>query len=384
MTIGQRLGSMATSARGFLWESSGCGDEIPTITASAVCQARAKLSHKVFEWLSAMVLEWADSNLALTTLQHFRVIACDGTTLRLARSNSNYDRFGSGTGEKVSQARAVQFYDVFNELTIGQAIAHYEKGEREIMLSMVDKLPEETLLIMDRGFPSAAVFSSLRDRGIHFCARVQKNFTKDMQDFIKSGEKEGRFVIKPSKSKAMRRKCREAGASTNDIELRRFRFDRPDGKCMILVTSVLDDKQLGIEDFEGLYHHRWAIEEDYKLQKCRMSIESLMGKSPERAEQEFHASVLLKNIASILSKPVRESLEGRTNSKGQEYALNRTSVIKDLIQKWVRLMVTGEFEILLARLQNTWSKMIQPVRKGRSEERIIHQRGPLTTNYPPG
>ena len=89
-------------------------------------------------------------------------------------------------------------------------------------------------------------------------------------------------------------KCRELGLDTLDLKLRLIRIELENGETEILITSLVDTDKYTAEIFFDLYHHRWPIEEDYKVMKCRIEIENFTGKSVLSVYQELFCPNLFK------------------------------------------------------------------------------------------
>jgi hypothetical protein len=102
-------------------------------------------------------------------------------------------------------------------------------------------------------------------------------------------------------------KCRELGLDTLDITLRLIRIQLENGETEILITSLIDTETYPAEIFYDLYHHRWPVEEDYKVMKCRIEIENFTGKSVLSVYQDFHARIFSKNLTAMLAFPARVS-----------------------------------------------------------------------------
>jgi len=65
------------------------------------------------------------------------------------------------------------------------------------------------------------------------------------------------------------------------------------------MKSVLDKKLYPFKDFKYLYHLRWGIEENYKLMKSHLVVESFSGVSDEVVLQDALAEVLTESFAAV-------------------------------------------------------------------------------------
>ena len=88
------------------------------------------------------------------------------------------------------------------------------------------------------------------------------------------------------------------------FSVRLVRVPLKTGQIEILATSLLDASRWPAADFAALYQQRWRIEEAFRHLKCRLQLEQFGGETPEAIRQEFHASILLHNLAIIAAQDV--------------------------------------------------------------------------------
>jgi hypothetical protein len=63
------------------------------------------------------------------------------------------------------------------------------EGERQMLFEHFERLREDNMLLLDRGYPSRWLVALLNQRGISFCMRVEKsggNGFKYVRDFLRS------------------------------------------------------------------------------------------------------------------------------------------------------------------------------------------------------
>jgi hypothetical protein len=124
-----------------------------------------------------------------------RTLSVDGTRLVLpnhesVRAEFGVHKFGPKADSERSLALVSVCYDVLNLLSIDAEIAPYASSERDLLYKHVEKLKENDLLLLDRGYPSKGLFFLLMAKGIHFCVRMKDNWWNEVNTFVKSGEKE--------------------------------------------------------------------------------------------------------------------------------------------------------------------------------------------------
>ena len=134
-------------------------------------------------------------------------------------------------------------------------------------------------------------------------------------------------------------------------------------------TSLTEAQIFKYEQFQELYHLRWPVEEDYKVMKHRIEVESWSGETVESVLQDFHAKVLVKNITAVLTHSTKEAVEKKTSHRKYVYQINFTQAlakIKDVVGLLIRDNVTGIIEELL----DAFIAFLEPIRPGRREKRM--------------
>lgn len=101
------------------------------------------------------------------------------------------------------------------------------------------------------------------------------------------------------------------------------------GETEISITSLIDTETYPAEIFYDLYHHRWPVEEDYKVMKCRIEIENFTGKSVLSVYQDFHARVFSKNLTAMLAFQARVNVE-QEKDKRYPYQINFTQAVSKM------------------------------------------------------
>jgi len=146
---------------------------IRQVTKSAFTQARAKLNSWAFTRLNEVAVNTFYENAPYHTWHGFRTLAIDGTRLVLPNHKSvekefGKHNFGPNADSPRSMAIGSMLYDVLNHLTLDAQLAPYSSSERKLLDMHLDKVEKGDLLLLDRGYPSFALFFILKARGIEF------------------------------------------------------------------------------------------------------------------------------------------------------------------------------------------------------------------------
>ena len=266
-------------------------------------------------------------------------------------------------------ARCSLLYDVLNHVTIDAQIGPYKESEKNLFLNHFEQLKEGDLVLGDRNYPSTELMLRLANKGVEYCFRMKEHGSKVVSSFVNSGVKQ-QIVFLPLSKKAMAFVKDEKSAQS--IECRLIRITLENGEVEILATSLLDENEYEYEQFEALYHMRWNVEEEYKLLKSRIEIESFSGRTSRSIHQDFHAKVLMLTLCATLAYPIAQkvkeeySKEQTGNKHNQQ--INRTSAIgitkENLISILLRKFHQKGIDCMDAIIEDTR----EIVRKGRKNK----------------
>lgn len=277
------------------------GKLVRFVTKSAFCQARQKLNPSALAALVALWVRDLHERITFPRWCGLRVVAVDGTCLRLAPWQENVESFGKGPSGKgsVVMARVLALFAVASRQILHVQIGKYEDGERNLLHRALGLLTADDLLVMDRGFPAVWVYCMLIAHGVHFCARTDGLGWSLVKNFLRSGLPDD--VVEYTPNASVQRQLVQMGLPTPaTIRLRFVRVVLPTGKIEVLVSSMVDRTAFPVNEFAGLYRSRWNIEEAFKVLKHRLHLEGFSGELPQSVEQEIHAKVLMANIACAL------------------------------------------------------------------------------------
>lgn len=274
------------------------GDSMETepVSKQAFSQARQRLSYTAFE---AMHADGIRVNYSMSPKgglwKEYRLIGCDGSTLRLPESEELAKEYGRWkTREDVAQsppmARISEYTDMTTKLVLSGRIAPCRMSEdelareqlTEVVASMRKHGQEKMIFVYDRGYPSEKFIQQHLDLGVDFLFRLPRNFNKTVKKIYASQEAES-FVF-----------------SEDSPMLRISQFEVSSGERELLLTSLTDYHKFSQEDLSSVYHGRWSsMEEGYKRQKVTMQMENFSGKSIEAVKQEYWATLTMGNLIEM-------------------------------------------------------------------------------------
>lgn len=263
----------------------------------AFSTARYNIRHTGFRELLEDSLETAYEAPLYGTWKGYRVIAADGSSLRLPESEEMVKEFGrykpNGTdGTMPPIGRVSLFVDLFTSMVCSARLANWGVGEQTLaeeqlpeVVNMMYKFNQKDLLfVYDRGYPSIKFIDQHYRLKVDFLFRLQKGMYKKLWQRVDGGQRDFDFVIK-------------VGEVSHKVRV--LALDLPNGKKEVLITSLFDRLNFTLVEIGKVYFLRWHIEECYKRLKIGAEIENFSGVNLEAVLQEFWAHLLMCNILSL-------------------------------------------------------------------------------------
>lgn len=264
----------------------------------AFSQARSNLSYTCFQELNDLALQTFYQEDKVGIWKGRRIIAADGSTLRLPESPDTVAHFGRYNCGKNVQAdacpvmgRISEFTDVMSGLIVSAALLPLSIGEESIaegqLKIVAEKMrswsQEKLLFVYDRGYPSKQFMLSHFALNLDFVFRVSSGFNKQIDAFVASGATDRTLKLYD-----------EAPA------LRVAVFLLSSGEQEILLTSLVDSTEVAYEELFSIYGARWrAMEEGYKRQKVQFELQNWATESTMGVLQEFWAMIYITNIVAV-------------------------------------------------------------------------------------
>ena len=373
----------------FYREVNSTDFNIRTVSKSAFSQARAKLNPEAFIELNQNVNQTFYSKAPYLVWNNMRLLAVDGSRLVLPSHPSIEKEFGTHHfGPKADSKRSLALcsflYDTLNLLTLDAQIAPYSCSERELLYKHLEKVKAGDLLLLDRGYPSIALFFLFKALGIEFCARMKDDWWLDVKQLNESGEKERIVKFKlPKKDQKMLSDFPQL--FDQEIECRLVRIELDNGEYEILCTSLTDFEKFPYEDLSELYHHRWNIEEGFKLFKARIEVENFTGKTVRAVKQDFFAKVFMMSLCADLAFPIEDKVkkESKESSNKHPKKINRTSAFEMLRKISIGLFLKNVIKKALDFFDDIVWKTTEIVRPNRKISRKKKPKRLYHMNYKP-
>jgi hypothetical protein len=284
---------------GSLWEH---GEEP---TSGSLVEARDRVGFGPLRVLMHRLQQWLLSTYRdLMTWKGWLVLALDGTTLKVPDSDENRRRFdlpGTNRGRRSAfpQMRALLLVSAHLRLILGACFAPYRRGELTLARRMVDELPENSLLLMDRLYVAWGWLWTLMQRNHQFLVRVPKHIKPRRVSRLGPGD----YLVETQTREPARK---QFSGLPDHLRLRELSV-RIQGKWYRYFTSLLDPVQYPAIDLVRLYCLRWEEEialDEIKTHECAATTVNrpviFRSLRSRRVLQEAYALVIAYNMVRTL------------------------------------------------------------------------------------
>jgi hypothetical protein len=194
-----------------------------------------------------------------------------------------------------------------------------ERGHLMDMLQTVD-FPTDTLFCGDAGFVGYDFWKSILDHGHSFLVRVGANVHL-LKNLGSARESAGLVYLWPDQV---------ARKKQLPLVLRLLTFQGPRGK-IYLVTNVLSDRELSLQQAGQLYRLRWGVELQFRTLKQTFRRSKLRSRTPGNAVVELHWSLV--GLALVQLFAVKEQIPVDSPPAQSSVAL-ALSAIQDAMRNW--------------------------------------------------
>jgi hypothetical protein len=272
-----------------------------TVAPSAVAEARARVGAGPLERIFEMSgQKWGHESARKHEWRGLALYGVDGSTLRVADSEEIRAHFGGPSGERGESGypivRMAALMALRSHILAAAEFGPYSDSEIVLSASLWRAVPDNALVVVDRGFLAAGILVPLARDGQnrHWLTRA-KSTTK--WKVIKSlGKNEDLVELKVSPQ------ARSQNPSLPETyTARAIRYQMKGFQPQTLLTSMLDREVFPATEIVGLYHERWELELGYDEIKTEMldRLESIRSRTVVGVEQELWGLLLAYNLVRL-------------------------------------------------------------------------------------
>lgn len=293
------------------------------VAPSAVPEARRRLGVEPVRHLFDLTAErWGLQAASSARWKGLSVFGLDGSCLRVADTPENdaeFGRPGSGRGGSgYPQIRFVGLMALRSHALAGMSVGGFKTGEMTLVEPLWEKLPDQSLTVMDRGFLSWWPLHRLHTTGTgrHFLIRAKSNLKWNEVKQLGRGDCLVDVVV--------HRKLRQEHPEMPEtFRARVISYQVKGYRPQKLLTSMLDAEKFPAKEVAALYHERWEIELGYDELKTHMleREESLRSRTPEGVLQELAGIGIAYNLVRVEMARLAEELDIPPTSISFRHAL---------------------------------------------------------------
>lgn len=279
------------------------GDLLPS--RSGLCVARQRLGSKPLVNLHRRVVSpLATAQTPGAFYKGMRKVAVDGTILDVPDCPS-LQHFGRSSGSRGAgpfpQVRKLSLVELGTHVEFALTYGGWHDSERKLLPELTDSIPDDALLMLDRGFYSFECWKSLCCKH-KLLARVQKSMVFEPLETFDDGS----YLAKVYRS-SWYRENDSGGILVRVIE---YTIDDPQrtghGERHVLLTNLLDAELFPAEELICEYHERWEIEITFDEQKTHQDplraekTTNFRSETPDGLRQEIYAMSLAHFVIRAL------------------------------------------------------------------------------------
>ena len=352
----------------------------PTLSGGALTHARAKLCASAFVELNqtaVLATVYGPEHAALVQRWHgHRLLGVDSSLVRLPSHAAVGETFGwvqcanhLGPLERYPQGRVSVLYDLLNQIGLEGRLAGSPVAETELAHEHLAAVEPGDVLLNDRGYTGYRWLVAVRAAGAHFVSRCSRGSFAAVQRLFARHAADVSEVVTLAAPQAVRAECRERGWPL-ELTVRLITVRLQSGELEVLVTSLVDETAYPTAAFGPVYWRRWGHETYYGRLKGRLDLEHCSGQTVAAVEQDFHATVLLSNVESVVVGPAQAQLAERTAGRQQPAQVNRAVSVHALKHRLIDLLTSRvPAPQVLAELTEWFQANPVSVRPGRKVKR---------------
>lgn len=335
----------------------------------AVIKARDRLGCEPLAVLFGETAQrWAGEAADALRWRGLAVYGVDGTAMLVADTADNELVFGRPANARSAgaypQLRLVALMVLRTHLLADLVPGSYHTGEQRLAQDLWRRLPDQCVVVVDKGFINYLVFHSIQTQGVqrHWLCRAKSNLK--WRGVRRLGPHDDLVEI------AINRSLRTQHPELPDVlSVRAIHYQRRGFRPQILLTSLLDPTAYPAAAIVGLYHERWELELGFDEVKTHAleRLETLRSKSPQRVLQELWGLAIAYNLVRLEMLQVAERLKLPPARISFRHSLMLIRTF--LLSAW--LASPGVLPTRLALLHQEIALLVLPTRRPRRYAREV-------------
>jgi len=388
-TLQKTVKSIQRHLHEFLEELAG-ENLFEPVTSGAWTHARAKLKHTAFIELNTSsvlpTIYGPEQSQSVARWRGHRLLGVDSSLLRLPNHEELLQQFspkqisnqGGPTGVSYPEGRMSVLYDLLNRVGLDGRLEPSSVGEVDLAIEQLAQAAPGDVTINDRGFTGYRYLAWHHHLGLDYIARCSTASFAAAQELFRMNRAGRSKVVKLFPSAAEKAPCKKLGLPMA-LTVRFVSVRLSTGELEVLATSLLDEVLYPTEEFLTVYHWRWHHETFYGVMKGRLDLENFSGQTAEAVRQDFHSTLLLCNLESVLTRPTATALQEQSVAGQHPKQINHAVAYHALKSQLLELLYSSApVEVVLGKLQRLFAG--SPVTK-RPERKVPRRKLSLARSY---
>ncbi len=271
-------------------------DKKPLVAPSAVVQARQRLGADAVKQVFLAMAEQSYTSNKFESWCGLNLLAVDGVVWRTTDTPENHETFKAQSnrhGENIfPKIRMVCHMEVTSHQLINSAFSDYRTNEMMLAEQLIEKTPDNSLTIFDKGYYSLGLLNRWHKTGVqrHWMIPARKDLKYDIIQRIGPNDLRVRLTTTAH--------ARKKFNDIPDFIEARLVTKTIKGKAYRILTSMVDAMRFPSEEIVELYCYRWEIELGFREMKQTLlnSKYTLRSKRPDMIEQELWGVLLAYNL----------------------------------------------------------------------------------------
>lgn len=280
--------------------------EVPDVKAYQ--QACDKLPYEIIENFveKSHQLEFSECG---EKYHDMKILVPDGTLCIVPRTPETVNKFGLASGSAgdgyYPQARCVGFYELSTGTFENFRFEHYKTPERMFMLDHAKNNTTYSLYMGDAGYKGIGLSAIINYCFGHNTLIRSKELSDLERKFRKSKKRSAIYEITIT-GVHLKNYPEYAHLKGKVIKIRMIRTRGTTRlRSMILVTTLLDEKEFKWEELSKLYLQRYKVELALRHLKSKINIEKIKKIKWNRIMQLLNSAVLLFNLSAMLRNVIK-------------------------------------------------------------------------------
>jgi len=357
-------------------------DRSGSLSASAYCQARARLDPELLRLIAGQVSWTLDRNTLKSEhwLKGRSVKIVDGTTVSMPDTPENQGTWPQSSSQQPGLGFPIMKLTGIFALGSGALLEHATSSlhvhESQNFRQLWPRLNRGDIILGDRGFCSYGTLATLSERGVDSVMRLHGGRKVDFRKGRMLGP-DDRLVTwqKPGQCPSTF-SPEEFAALPDTLALRLIRLKvTSEGlrtRTVVVVTTLLDPDLYPADAIRALYAQRWNVELHFHQIKTLMALDILRCKTPDLVEKELAIHLIAYNLVRVLMQRaahLHHQPLARISFKG---TLDTARHFADVIH--AASVSPRKQQRLIDEMLALIASDLLPLRPGRSEPRVKKRR----------